>query len=113
MEEIFSLINREVYRAGMENVIPSGIVLTGGTALLEGVTEIAESVFSLPTRIGAPQGIKGLVDVVSNPMYATGVGLVLYGTRHLAKEKKKFRIRDRNIFNRLMTRMKRWFKDVV
>ena len=113
MEEIFSLVNREIYRAGMENMVASGMVLTGGTALLEGVTEIAESVFSLPTRIGTPQGLRGLADVVNNPMYATGVGLVLYGARHQQKEKKKFRIRDRHIFNRLMNRMKRWFKDVV
>ncbi len=113
MEEIFSLVNREIYRAGMENMVASGMVLTGGTALLEGVTEIAESIFSLPTRIGTPQGLKGLADVVNNPMYATGVGLVLYGARHQQTEKKKFRIRDRHIFNRLMNRMKRWFKDVV
>jgi cell division protein FtsA len=113
MEEIFSLVNREIYRAGMENMVASGMVLTGGTALLEGVTEIAESVFSLPTRIGTPQGLRGLADVVNNPMYATGVGLVLYGARHQQTEKKKFRIRDRHIFNRLMNRMKRWFKDVV
>ena len=113
MEEIFSLVNREIYRAGMENMVPSGMVLTGGTALLEGVTEIAESVFSLPTRIGTPQGLRGLADVVNNPMYATGVGLVLYGARHQQTEKKKFRIRDRHIFNRLMNRMKRWFNDVV
>jgi len=113
MEEIFSMVNQEIYRAGMENMVASGMVLTGGTALLEGVTEIAESVFSLPTRIGTPQGLRGLADVVNNPMYATGVGLVLYGARHQQKEKKKFRIRDRHIFNRLMNRMKRWFKDVV
>jgi len=113
MEEIFSLVNREIYRAGMENMVASGMVLTGGTALLEGVTEIAESIFSLPTRIGTPQGLRGLADVVNNPMYATGVGLVLYGARHQQTEKKKFRIRDRHIFNRLMNRMKRWFKDVV
>ena len=110
-EEIFSLINREIYRAGMENVIPSGVVLTGGSSLLGGVTEIAESVFGLPTRQGKPQGIGGLVDVVNNPMYATGVGLVLYGAKR--KSAKKFRIRDDNIFNRVMTRMKKWFQEVV
>jgi cell division protein FtsA len=110
-EEIFTLINREIYRAGMENTIPSGVVVTGGSSLLDGVTEIAESVFGLPTRLGKPRGISGLVDVVNNPMYATGVGLVLYGAR--AHTSKKFRIRDENIFNRVMTRMKRWFKDVV
>ncbi len=111
MEEIFELTHREIFRAGMENTIPSGFVLTGGTALLADVTEVAESIFHLPTRLGKPQGIKGLVDVVNNPMYATGVGLVLYGARH--RDSKKFRIRDKNIFNRIMTRMKKWFHDVV
>jgi cell division protein FtsA len=110
-EEIFSLIQREIYRAGMENAIPSGIVLSGGSSLLEGVIEVAESVFNLPTRLGKPRGISGLVDVVNNPMYATGVGLVIYGARN--RDAKKFRIRDNNIFNRIMSRMKRWFKDVV
>jgi cell division protein FtsA len=86
-------------------------VVTGGTALLEGVTEVAESIFNLPVRLGKPQGIGGLVDVVNNPMYATGVGLVLYGAKN--QDSRKFRIRDKNIFNRVMTRMKRWFHDVV
>ena len=111
MEEVFELIYREIYRAGMENIIPSGVVLTGGTALLDGVADVAESVFNLPCRLGKPQGIKGLVDVVNNPMYATGVGLVLYGARN--QDEKKFRIRDNNIFNRVMSRMKKWFHDVV
>ena len=111
MEELFTLIQREIYRAGMENSITSGVVVTGGSALLEGVTEVAESIFNLPTRMGKPIGIGGLTDVVNNPMYATGVGLVLYGARN--QDEKKFRIRDTNIFNRIMTQMKRWFKDVV
>jgi len=111
MEEIFSLIQREIYRAGMEGHINSGIVITGGTALLHGTSEIAESVFSLPVRIGRPRGISGLTDVVNNPMYATGVGLVIYGARNQVS--KKFRIRDNNIFNKVMNRMKKWFKDVI
>jgi len=111
LEEIFELVYREVFRARMENSINSGVVLTGGTSLLEGVSEVAESIFKLPTRLGKPQGIKGLVDVVNNPMYATGVGLVLYGARN--RNAKKFRIRDKNIFNRVMTTMKKWFHDVV
>jgi cell division protein FtsA len=111
VEEIFSLIKREIYRAGMENLIVSGMVLTGGSALLGEATEIAESIFEIPTRLGKPRGISGLVDVVNNPMYATGVGLVLYGARN--QTTKKFRIRDVNIFNRIMTRMKKWFKDVI
>ena len=111
MEEIFTLIKREIYRAEMENQIPSGIVLTGGSALLNDVTEMAESVFNLPTRLGKPRGIGGLVDVVNNPMYATGVGLVIYGAKN--QTRKKFRIRDGNIFNRVMGRMKKWFSEVI
>ncbi len=111
MEEIFTLIKREIYRAGMENIISSGMVLTGGTSLLEGGTEVAESIFNIPTRLGKPMGISGLTDVVNNPMYATSVGLVIYGAR--IQPDKKFRIRDSNIFNRVMTRMKRWFKEVI
>ena len=112
-EEIFTLVQREIYRAGMEHLISSGIVLTGGSALLEGCTDVAESIFNLPARLGRPRGIGGLVDVVNNPMYATGVGLVIYGAHNRQKTAKKFRIRDTNIFNRVMTRMKRWFKDVI
>jgi cell division protein FtsA len=111
MEEIFTLIQREIYRAGMENIINSGMVMTGGTALLEGISDIAESIFNLPVRIGRPSGISGLVDVVNNPMYATGVGLVIYGVRNQAT--KKFRIRDKNIFNGVMSQMRKWFKDVI
>ena len=111
MEEIFTLISREIYRAGMENLIVSGIALTGGSSLLDGVIEVAESIFSHPTRLGKPRGISGLVDVVNNPMYATGVGLVIYGAKN--QSIKKFRIRDSNIFNRVISRMKKWFKEVL
>ncbi len=111
VEEIFNIINREIYRKGAEDMITSGVVLTGGTALLDGICDIAESIINQPTRMGRPQGIEGLVDVVNNPMYATGVGLVIYGARNKADD--KFRIRDSNIFNRLISRMKRWFKDIV
>ncbi len=111
MEEIFTLIQREIYRAGMENMVNSGMVLTGGTALLGGIGDVAESIFNLPVRIGKPSGISGLVDVVNNPMYATGVGLVMYGVRN--QPSKKFRIRDKHIFNGVMNRMRKWFKDVI
>ncbi|MBI5062731.1 MAG: cell division protein FtsA [Desulfatitalea sp.] len=111
MEEIFTLIKREMYRAEMEHVVSAGLVVTGGTAMLDGVPEIAEAVLGLPTRLGKPQGITGLTDVVNSPMYATGVGLVLYGARQAPA--KKFRIRDKNIFNSIMQRMKKWFKEVI
>jgi cell division protein FtsA len=111
VEEIYELVQQEIYRAEMENLIASGIVITGGSALLDGIAEVAEAVFHVPSRLGLPTGISRLVDVVNNPMYATGVGLVLYGARN--QEIQKFRIRDSNIFNRLMARMKKWFKEII
>jgi cell division protein FtsA len=111
VEEIFELIKREIYRAGVENLMPSGVVITGGSALLDGITDIAESVFHLPARLGQPRGISGLVDVVTNPMYATGVGLLLYAAKN--HNPQKFRIRDANIFSRLVARMKKWFREII
>ena len=112
VEEIFSLIYGEILRSGHEDTITSGVIVTGGSAELLGVTEIAEQIFNAPARVGYPEGISGLVEVVNKPMYATAVGLVLYGAK-TSKKGKKFRIRDANIFNRVMSRMKRWFKDVI
>jgi len=93
-------------------MINSGVVVTGGSAELPGVPELAEQIFNVPARTGYPQGISGLVEIVNKPMYATAVGLVLYGAKR-AKEGKKFRIRDSNIFAKVMERMKKWFKEVV
>lgn len=111
VEELFALVNREIEDAGMkEDISSAGIVLTGGASLLQGICEVAESVFQVPVRRGIPHGVSGLVDVVSNPTFATGVGLVLYGAKD--EERKKFRIRDSNVFNRIISRMKQWFKEV-
>ncbi|MBK5101545.1 MAG: cell division protein FtsA [Desulfobacteraceae bacterium] len=112
VEEIFSLVYGELVRSGYEEMIPSGVVITGGSAELLGVIEMAEQIFNVPARVGYPQEISGLVEVVNKPMYATAVGLVRYGAKR-SKKAQKFRIRDGNIFNRVMGRMKRWFKDVI
>ena len=112
VEEIFTLIHDDLMRSGYNEMINSGVVITGGSAELSGVTEIAEQIFNSPSRTGYPQGISGLVEVVNKPMYATAVGLVIYGAKRI-KEGKKFRIRDTNIFSRVTDRMKRWFKDVI
>jgi cell division protein FtsA len=112
VEEIFTLIYGELVRAEYENAISSGVVITGGSAELSGVPELAEQIFNTPARVGYPQGIGGLVEVVNKPMYATAVGLVLHGSI-VGKKARKFRIRDANIFNRVMNRMKGWFKDVI
>ena len=93
-------------------MVNSGVVVTGGSAELMGVTEIAEQIFNAPARTGYPQGIAGLVEIVNKPMYATAVGLVLYGAKR-SNGHKKFRIRDTNIFGRVTDRMKKWFREVV
>ncbi|HHX36108.1 MAG TPA: cell division protein FtsA [Gammaproteobacteria bacterium] len=80
-DELFTLILAELRRSGYEDMIPAGIVLTGGTAKMEGAIELAEEIFHMPVRLGAPQGIKGIGDVVRNPVYSTAVGLLVYGLR--------------------------------
>ena len=81
-EEIFHLVWDEIRRAGYEKSLNSGIVLTGGGAILDGMPEIAEQIFDLPIRRGCPSGVGGLADHVNSPTFATGVGLVLYGYRN-------------------------------
>ena len=80
-EELFTLVQSELRRSGFEDVIAAGIVLTGGTSKMEGVVELAEEIFHMPVRLASPQGVSGLSDVVNNPMYATGVGLLMYGLK--------------------------------
>ena len=80
-EELFTLIQSELRRSGFEDLIAAGIVLTGGTSKMEGVVELAEEIFHMPVRLASPQGVAGLADVVNNPMYATGVGLLMYGLK--------------------------------
>lgn len=115
MEEIYTLCNRNLQENRMAPFATSGLVITGGTAMLDGVVEISESVFGLPARLGKPMGVKGLSDIVSNPMYATGVGLVLYGARYGKGPSKpgRMRMRDQNIFDHLLGRMKKWFQDII
>ena len=112
VEEIFTLIYQELVRSGYDELASSGVVVTGGSAELPGVSEMAEQIFNAPARVGYPEEIDGLVALINKPMYATAVGLVLYGAKTY-KQKKKFRIRDSNIFHLVMARMKRWFKDIV
>ncbi len=81
IEELYGLVLAELRRSGFEEVIGSGIVLTGGTARMEGMIDLAEEVFHMPVRLGVPQYVGGLTGVIHNPIYATGVGLVLYGAK--------------------------------
>ena len=105
-EEIFRLVDNDIKRMGYEKSLNSGIVLTGGTALLEGLEEAAEEIFDLPVRRGDPSGIGGLVDRVNTPDYATAVGLILYGYNQL-KEKGFSKERKKGLW----AKVKDWLKE--
>jgi len=81
-DELFTLVQAELRRSGFEDMVPAGIVLTGGTSKMEGVVELAEEIFHMPVRVGYPQAVRGLNDIVRNPIYATSVGLLHYGMLH-------------------------------
>lgn len=110
VEEIFAYVGREIKNAGCEDLIASGVVITGGTTILENMPEIAEEVLGLPVRRGVPRGIGGLVDVVRDPKYATGVGLVQYGAKHA--DVNLFRVREEGVYRKVALRMKRWFAEM-
>ena len=84
-DELFTLVQSELRRSGFEDMVPAGVVLTGGTSKMEGVVELAEEIFHMPVRVGYPQSVRGLNDIVRNPIYATGVGLLQYGSDHQAE----------------------------
>ncbi|CCK79369.1 cell division protein FtsA [Desulfobacula toluolica] len=111
VEEIFSLLKKELFSNGLENSFPAGFVLTGGSVVLDGIAEIAESVFNVPVRIGEPNKIGGLKDIVRNPSYATGVGLVLFGSK--ASCQINLKEIDTQGFIGILNRMKQWFKDII
>ncbi len=111
MEEVLALVDQELVRSGCKNMIAAGVVLTGGTAKIEGLQELGEQIFNLPTRIGYPRNVGGLKDVVNSPKFATAVGLLMYGAEKEGVEH-KFRIRDGNVFNRILSRMRKWFSDI-
>lgn len=111
VQEIFDLVNRELIKSGYEDVIASGVVITGGSTILEGMPELAEQVFNLPVRRGVPTNIGGLIDVVNSPVYATGVGLVVYGSKNATVEfpTHSTKNNDDTLFRRVARRMKEWF----
>ncbi len=112
MEEVLSRVDQELVRSGLKQNIGAGVVLTGGCSLIEGMSELGEQVFDLPVRIGYPQGIGGLKDVVSDPKYATSVGLLKYGADGNSSD---FRLRaaEKSLFRRVWSRMRRWFSEIT
>lgn len=107
-EELFNLVYTELQRQGLDEVIRSGIVVTGGCAKMEGVVELAEDIFRMPVRLGLPRYVTGLVDVLRNPIYATGIGLLLYG-RQQQLERQRDPITSHGLSG-ILGRVKHWFQ---
>ena len=106
--ELYELVLNELRRSGMEEMIASGIVITGGSAIMRCMVELGEEIFHMPVRLGMPRYVGGLSEVVSNPRYATGVGLVLMGKQQL--ERHLNGQMESSSFGRIMEKMKSWFQ---
>lgn len=104
-EELFTLVQAELRRSGFEDLIAAGVVLTGGSSKMEGVVELAEEIFHMPVRLGMPQHVSGLVDVVKNPIYSTGVGLLLFGRKQMQEGFSPLKVSGG-----LWERMQSWFQ---
>ena len=111
-EELFQLIQAELRRAGFENKLAAGVVLTGGSSLVEGAVELAEEVFHMPVRLGMPQGVTGLKEEVNSPSYATTVGLLMFAQNHLAAAKPEESRPNKKTqdVQSIFDTMKNWFK---
>ncbi len=108
--EMFEMLSHEVENSGYREQISSGIVITGGSACMPGMAELAEEVFQTPVRVGTPLGLGGLIDVVNNPVYATSTGLIIYGDRSF-KAGKYTELQGRNLFDKIFSRMKGWAEE--
>jgi len=107
-EELLTLVQAELRRSGFEDLIAAGVVLTGGSSKMEGLMELAEEILHMPVRIGAPHGVSGLTDVVRNPIYATGVGLLMFGHNNL--HERGAQTVSSGSFKSVWDRMKSWFQ---
>jgi len=106
-EELFTLAAAELRRSGFADSVVAGIVLTGGASKVEGAAELAERIFKMPVRVGAPYQVTGLMNVVNNPIYATGVGLLMYGMRSARNQREGL---SQPSIKTLWSRMKDWFQ---
>ena len=109
MEEILNLAYKEVVRFGFEDLLAAGVVLTGGTSLLYGITELAEQIFDMPARKGIPIGIGGLSDIVNSPAHAIGVGLIIYGNSQLDGD--SIYKNTTNVFGKMIRTVKKMFSE--
>tara|TARA_B100000902_G_scaffold158985_1_gene154923 strand:- start:59 stop:1291 length:1233 start_codon:yes stop_codon:yes gene_type:complete len=108
-DELFTLVQAEIRRSGLEDLIPAGIVLTGGTSRMEGAVELAEEIFHMPVRVGYPQSISGLKDILRNPIYSTGVGLLHYGAENFDNYHSS--LHTPGGISRLLDNLKNWLQE--
>lgn len=109
MEEILNLAYNEVVRFGFEDLLAAGVVLTGGTSLLEGISELAEKIFDMPARKGIPIGVGGLNDIANSPAHAIGVGLIIYGKE---TDGESLQRRTKGVFGNMARSMKKMFSEI-
>ncbi|MGH7682359.1 MAG: cell division protein FtsA, partial [Candidatus Eiseniibacteriota bacterium] len=109
VEEIFAHANKEVRRHHVADLLGAGVVLTGGASALPGMPELAEQIFDLPVRRGAPVGFSGLTEDICNPRFATGVGLAIHAHQHDARPRE----RNGGMIVRISTGLKRWIEELV
>lgn len=107
-DELLTLVQAELRRSGYEDLVAGGVVLTGGSAKIEGLIELAEEIFHMPVRLGIPQGVTGLADVVRNPIYATGVGLLQFGYKNRAAQMQE--VGGNSGVKAVWDRMRHWFQ---
>lgn len=111
VEEMFHLIRAEIEKTGYTNLIGSGVVLTGGCSMLEGMPELAELIFEMPVKRGYPSGMGGMRDIVNNPKYATGVGLLKYAANKMAAKNHRSHAGE-GVGRRVRDAMSGWIKDL-
>lgn len=111
MDEILDMVYREVQGSGYLDNISAGVVLTGGTSRLQGISNLAEQIFDMPVRIGYPRWVSGLKEKVNDPMYATGVGLLLHGAEERKSSDGAPKFLKANHFNQILKRMKDWLSE--
>jgi cell division protein FtsA len=113
VEELFSMVHEEIKKSGYEGLLPAGVVITGGTAELPGILEVAGLILDLPVRIGSPLGLHGLADSINRPAYATSVGLLLWGLQHTALMVEEEDMEEVGTMDNFVARFSRWLRAFI
>jgi cell division protein FtsA len=113
VEELFNMVHEEIKKSGYDGLLPAGIVITGGTADLPGILELASQTLDLPARIGSPLGLHGLADSISRPAYSTAVGLLLWGLRHTSLLIDQEELEEERTTSDIVSRFGRWLRAFI